>query len=428
MNEIKPFYGWRYNTEKVSLEDVLAPPYDVVSAEEQENYLKKSPYNIFHLELGEIFSSDNQNENRYTRAKEFWNRWRQEGILVREKKPSIYLYNLHFEWEGRRITRKGFISLVRLAPWETKKILPHEKTFDKVTEDRLKLLKATQAQFSQIFCLYHDKNLVSLNALEEKAKLLYQVKDPQGFTHELLQVTDKEALELVQQTIEKGPLYIADGHHRYTTALRFMKEMEEKYGANPPRCFHYMMMYLCPFEEPGLLVLPTHRLLTLSLSLEEIKQKLESWGKISELTLSPNKLNAYISELKPYEFVIVNNGNLFIFKLEKEKIDKAKEIFPPSVAKLPVALFTWVIKEALKIDEAALKVQGKARFIPWVPEILDKAKGNIFGFLLAPTPVLALEEVSQAGTVMPHKSTYFHPKILTGTVLFEISPEKGPPC
>ncbi|WP_022852877.1 DUF1015 domain-containing protein [Thermodesulfatator atlanticus] len=428
MNEIKPFYGWRYNSKKVPLEEVLAPPYDVVSPEEHRAYLQKNPYNVFHLELGEILASDNEDENRYTRAKALWDKWRKENVLVREKSPSVYLYRLKFSWEGKVFVRKGFISLVRLAPWEEKKILPHEKTFDKVTEDRLKLLRATCAQFSQIFCLYHDQKLESISALESKASPLLQVKDPDGFTHELLQVSDPEVIACVQEVIGKGPLYIADGHHRYTTALRFMREMEKIYGSTPPRCFHYMMMYLCPFEEPGLLVLPTHRLLNLPFSFEEIAQKLSSWGDLEEVSIAQEKLSAYLEDLKPYQFILVYEDRLLLFTLAPNLREKLSQVFPKEVASLPVAIFTWVMKEALGVDEAALKTQGKAFFMPWTSRIIENASGGKFGFLLAPTPVLALEKVANAGTVMPHKSTYFHPKILTGMVFFEISPDKGPPC
>ena len=422
MVEIRPFYGWRYNPERVRLEEVLAPPYDVVSAEEQAQFLAKSPFNVFHLELGPIFETDHEEENRYTRAKKYWDRWRKEGILIREDKPSLYLYRLHFTFEGRNLVRRGFIGLVRLEAWENKRVLPHEKTFDRVTEDRLRLLRATRAQFSQIFCLYHDKELKSLKALEDRAERLFSVRDRDDFEHELLRVTSEEAFSQVEEVLRKGPLYIADGHHRYTTALRFMKEMEEIYGESPPRCFHYIMMYLSPFEEPGLLVLPTHRLIELPFEKEEALRRLKRLGEVRPF--AAGDLSQALKGLSFHQFLILHEGELFLFELGPEHLSRVKE----KVGRLPVAIFTKVLREAFGLEETSLKEQGRLLYTPWVEEVRGKARGKTFGFLLAKTPLLALEEVARASLVMPHKSTYFHPKILTGMVFFEISPDKGPPC
>ncbi len=421
MIEIKPFFGWRYNLQKVRLEDVLAPPYDVVSQEEREQYLQRSLYNIFHLELGK----DEDNLDRYTKAKRLWDLWRQEGILLREREPALYLYRLRFSWQGQEMIRRGFIALVRLVPWEKRLILPHEKTFNRVTEDRLKLLRATKAQFSQIFCLYHDHSLRSLELLEREAEPLFEVRDEEGFEHQISRVKSPQIVAEVSHILAQERLYIADGHHRYTTALQFMREMEANFGRDPLRCFHYMMMYLCPFEEPGLLVLPTHRLLQLDLSFEELRRRLTSYGKIEEISLEG--IEARLKGLSPYEFIIIHEGRLFLFCFN-EGAQNLTEHLPTEVRKLPVALFTHLMEEVFGVNEAELKEKGKLLYTPWVGPLLAKAKQGRFGFLLAHTPVQALEEVASAGLVMPHKSTYFYPKILTGTVLFEIDPEKGPPC
>ena len=428
MAEIKPFRGWRYNPERVRLADVVAPPYDVVTPEEQAFYLQKSPYNVFHLELGPRYATDHARENQYTRAKKFWDTWRQEGVLIKENAPSLYLYRLRFFWKGQRLTRRGLIALVRLEPWEKKIILPHEKTFDQVTADRLNLLRTTRAQFSQIFCLYHDPGLETLNVLEETGEKLYQVEDREGFEHELLRITSPPAISQIENALRENPLYIADGHHRYTTALRFMKEMEERYGKTPPRCFHYMMMYLCPFEEPGLLVLPTHRLLQLPFKAEELLARLSPFGEVVEMPAPETEnLDQMTKGLEPHEFLLLHENKVFRFTL-KDPLRIRWQEEDPEIFKLPVALFTRVLEEALGISEAALKKEGKAVYTPWVNQIKEKAHGPYFGFLLPPTPVLSLEEIARAGRIMPHKSTYFHPKILTGMVFFEILPDKGPPC
>ncbi|NPB08770.1 MAG: DUF1015 domain-containing protein, partial [Thermodesulfobacteria bacterium] len=247
----------------------------------------------------------------------------------------------------------------------------------------------------------------------------------EGFRHELSLVTEPEVVEEVRRFLSTRKLYIADGHHRYTTALRFMKEMEETYGSQPLRCFHYMMMYLCPFEEPGLLVLPTHRLLDLGLPREEVFRRLGIFGHFEKI--SPSRLEEVLHSLSSLEFVVVHEGEAFRFSLN-EGAARLTDHLPQEIFRLPVAVFTSVMAEALGIDETRLKEEGRLVYTPWVEEIMARARGGCFGFLLAKTPVLALEEVAQAGLVMPHKSTYFYPKILTGTVFFEIDPQKSPPC
>lgn len=427
MNEIKPFFGWRYNPKRVNLAEVMAPPYDIVTPEEQEVYLRKSPYNVFHLELGRIKPQDTETENRYTRARVFWEKWRKEGILIREEAPALYLYRLRFSWQGRSLVRRGIIGLIRLALWESGLIRPHEKTFSQVTEDRLNLLRATRAQFSQIFCLYHDQALKSIQSLEEQAETIFEVPDPQRFIHELARVTDPRAQEIVAEVFQREILYIADGHHRYTTALAYMEEMERRFGNKPPRCFHYVMMYLCPFEEPGLLVLPTHRLLKLDLEEEALISKLSAFGEFEPFN-EKEKIFERLESLCPGKFLLVSKGKILLFRPRERVLAHLSERIAGPLKRLPVALFTSLLKEAFDLEEAPLKQAERLIYTPWVEEILEKSLRGWFGFLLPPTRVSALQEVADAGLVMPHKSTFFFPKILTGTVFFEILPDQGPPC
>ncbi len=428
MNEIKPFFGWRYNPEKLNLADVVAPPYDIVTPEEQETYLNKSPYNVFHLELGRREPNDSETNNCYTRARKFWDCWRKEGIIIREAAPALYLYRLHYSWHGKNFVRRGLICLVRLAPWESRLIRPHEKTFSHVTKDRLELLRATNAQFSQIFCLYHDPKLATLDTLENAAEPLFQVTDSNNFVHELAKITNIQVHKRVAKLIQKEILYIADGHHRYTTALYYMKEKEKIFGTTPSRCFHYVMMYLCPFEEPGLLVLPTHRIIKLELNLKDLLEKLILFGEINPLSNNCLQIIDKLENLKPLEFLIVSDSQVFLFKPKNDTIDRiTKELIDP-LKKLPVAIFTSLIKMIFDVEETQLQQEGKLFYTPWIEKVFEKAKNSYFGFLLPHTPVSALQEIADANLVMPHKSTFFFPKILTGTIFFEIIPDKGPPC
>ncbi len=428
MNEIKPFFGWRYNPKRLNLADVVAPPYDVVTPKEQEIYLKKSPYNVFHLELGRYELNDSDTNNHYTRARKFWDLWRKEGIIIREESPALYLYRLGYSWHGKDLVRRGLICLVRLKPWESRLIRPHEKTFSHVTKDRLELLRATNAQFSQIFCLYHDRDLTSIKILEKNAETIFQVADSYNFIHELARITDTQAHRAVAEIIQKEILYIADGHHRYTTALSYMKEREKIFGSTPSRCFHYVMMYLCPFEEPDLLVLPTHRIIKLGIDLKALLKRLVLFGQINPLSNDYFQIIDQLEDLQPIEFLIVSDTQVFLFKIREEVLDKITKGLVDPLKRLPVAIFTTLIKMSLGIEETQLQQEGKLFYTPWIEKVFEKARNSYFGFLLPHTPVSALKQVADAGIVMPHKSTFFFPKILTGTIFFDITPDKGPPC
>ncbi len=416
MPEVQPFYGWRYNPSRVDLSRVVAPPYDVVSPEEIAGYLSKDPYNIFHLELGQ------EGPDRYLRAAEKLNDWIRRGILQREKVPSLYLYRLRFSYEGRSYVRTGFIGLVRLSPFSEGRILPHEKTFPKVTEDRLRLLRATQAQFSQIFVLYRDPDLQTLQDIP--SELLFQVKGPEGGVHEIHRVSDPRVQTRLLNFWEPLTFYIADGHHRYTTALRFAEEMTARLRPEGPRCFHYMMMYLCPFEDPGLLVLPTHRILRRLPHQQKLAKVLHSLATVKEISpsLGPSP------SLEERAFVLRSKETTYLLHLKDEVLRQWESESQLPERELPAAWCARLIRMLFGETEKDLKEKGLLTYTPWEEEIQKEVSKGALAILLPPTPVSVLRRVAESGQVMPHKSTYFHPKILTGCVLFRLNMQTGPPC
>ncbi len=265
---VAPFRGVRFNPDKIdNLEDVVTPPYDVINEEAGAAFLKKNQYNMIQLDLRNDSQAQGAQQERYSNAANLFAEWQDIEVLVRDKPPAIYLYYIDYiHPSGRRLTRKGLVSLVGLAEFSEGIVKPHEKTFAEVIADRLELMNTCKAQFSKVFSLYSDRENEIINSLEIKRETrpVCSIKDHNGNSHTLWRVTDPDTLSRVSKLFADKSIYIADGHHRYTTALgcrqRAIAENPELPASSP---FNYIMMYLCPMEDPGLSVLPTHRSLTL---------------------------------------------------------------------------------------------------------------------------------------------------------------------
>lgn len=264
MATIKPFKGLRYNIEKVGgLENVVTPPYDIISDEEQKAYYDKHPNNVIRLEYGAEYETDSELDNRYTRAAAFLRSWIDDGVLQFEDKECLYLYEQRFSFLGQELTYRGFVTLTQLEEFSKGVILPHEETLSKAKTDRLNLMTATHANFSQIYCLYMDETGKIRSMMEQITKSPADI----SFTAEndILQnvwiVRDDAIIAAVQAEFADKQLFIADGHHRYETALNFRNKMREE---NPDwkesDLFNYVMMMLVDMDDPGLVVFPTHRL------------------------------------------------------------------------------------------------------------------------------------------------------------------------
>lgn len=405
MPDCLPFYGWRYNPEKVKIEEVVAPPYDVVGEEEKAFYQKKSPYNIFHLELPET----------YQKAKHLLEEWIRSQILVKEPKPCLYFYELSFMREQKTLSRKGWILLVKLHHFEEGIVLPHEKVFPKVTDDRFELLKTTGFQFSQIFGLYEDPDLLTISYSPKN--LLYEVTLDQQ-THHLYQVSEVDIIKEVTDYLKHQKIYIADGHHRYTTALRYKEYMENKLGTTPPRDYHYIAMYVCPIEEPNLLMLPTHRIYRLP-NPEDLIQALKNWAE-KVYTTEPINFSQNFFKIKERDFGICFKNKVMIFRIKQEVYERFQQK-DPVLSKLTLYNFLSLMEQAFQIKEESLKEQNQVEFISEVREVFNHVKDQEIGVIFPELSPLILKEVALQGKRMPHKSTFFYPKILTGLVLNEVS-------
>ena len=258
MATVKGFKGIRYNPERIKdFSMVLAPPYDVISPEEQEALHEKSPYNVIRLDLAK-----GDGDSKYENAASTFRKWIDEKILIRDDEPSIYPYRQEFQWEGRTLTRKGFIAAVKIEDFSTKKILPHERTFPEHKKDRLKLTEACRANMSPVFAVYSDPDGVIESAVEEKIESdpIFSASIESGVRNSMWQISDPVLISLIGDTMTNKSLLIADGHHRYETALEYKNihaGTRAAEGGETP--FDYVMMFLSRGEDEGLIINPTHR-------------------------------------------------------------------------------------------------------------------------------------------------------------------------
>ncbi|OQX19521.1 MAG: hypothetical protein BWK76_04285 [Desulfobulbaceae bacterium A2] len=454
MAVVVPFRGLRFNPDKVSrLEEVISPPYDVINAQTAAELLARNPYNMLHLDLRCPAAGEIAAEDRHHEAARRYAAWRDKGALVGDEQPALYLYHVEYVHpSGRRLTRRGLVGLVRLAEFSEGIVKPHEKTFDTVIGDRLRLLVSCQAQFSQVFSLYSDPDN-RINHLLEAARperAIARVRDHHGNDHSLWAVTDPATLQEVSRFLADRPLYIADGHHRYTTALALRRALGE--AGRPPAAedpANYIMMYLCAMEDPGLSVLPTHRLLRhpQRLSLSETLARLtpafairEVGGGSREVLLGETMAlmeEAHLAREKDPTLVLglyhPGEDRAFFLRLREEIRNNSPILVQqaPELRQLDVTVLSdLVFHELLGLDHDRCAREQLVAYFSDPDEALDVAvKESIADgaqspllFLLNPTLVEQVRDVADAGEIMPHKSTYFYPKIVTGLVLYSLTP------
>ncbi|MFH1975930.1 MAG: DUF1015 domain-containing protein [Pseudomonadota bacterium] len=437
MAEVIPFKGILYNTEKIGgLADVATPPYDVISKEEQINYHNRHPQNIIRLILGNETESDDEKNNHYTRAAAFFNEWLTYDVLVQDKAPAFYLSSVEFSIEKRMIRRFGIIACVRLEPFEKGIILPHEKTFSKVKSEQLQLMKACHANFSQVFSLFSGK-IDSLTVLEKSAlsgTAHSDFTDDKGHRHLLWKITDPVIQENISNAYKDKVLYIADGHHRYEAALNYREwasknnpEFSEKHPAN------FIMMYLCSMEDPGLIILPTHRLLTgvMESNLSGFELKASKYFDITQIPFDPKTpdkaTRMFVSALRSESLtnkigVLIKNRNIFyILSLKQQALETnyGSEL-PESLMRLDVTVLTkLILHEILRFDQTGFDNEKLITYTSSDNEAIEQISSGQFdiAFILNSTKIEQVQKIAGEGLIMPSKSTYFYPKVITGQVI-----------
>ena len=434
MVDVQPLQGIRYSRDTVGdLAQVVTPPYDVISEEDQARYYARSPYNIIRLELGKEEPGDTSLNNRYTRAAATFGEWRINDILRQEATPCYYLYQQIFNHEGQTYTRTSMLARVRLEPWSAKVVLPHETTHSKAKDDRLRLLRACAANFSPIMSMYEDpqgriRRLLAAHASNADIQFTDEVNEQ----HRLHLFTDPTQIALIQNFFAERQLYIADGHHRYETALNYREEIrEQRRYIHENDAVNFVLMALIDVDDPGLLVLPTHRLL-IGLSPEALSalssQQLAGYFTVRELgTRVPSE--AILEQLaqagkEETSFVISTREQNWLLRLnEQGKRRMEQSSHSTAWNELDVAVVhTLLLEDLLSISQEDVTAGKYIRYTRDAQEALQAVKmgeaTRVQGALiLNATRVRQVCDVAQADDRMPQKSTYFYPKLITGLVM-----------
>ncbi|HEX7364338.1 MAG TPA: DUF1015 domain-containing protein [Dehalococcoidia bacterium] len=420
MAEISAFHGVRYNQEIVQdMSEVICPPYDVISPEQQKAYYEKSDYNIIRLEHGIVLTNDTKTNNKHTRACTAFNQWLKDHVLSIDHVASFYIHEHCFTFQNIRKRRIGLMACVRLEPWEKKVIFPHENTVPGIKSDRLELMRACPVNFSPLLGLYEDlgQKVTKLIAVQAGRKPAIDFADS-GETHKLWVANEPEFVQRVSHFLASKPIYIADGHHRYETALAYRDErLQQIKHARGHEAFNFVMITLVSFSDPGVVVLPVHRLVrNISIQvLTKFRSTLEQYFELVSVPLDENGLPEIAGAVT--RVLGLEPGNAIGLKLKQPSV--LREVMPPGHSDTYKRLDISIVQH-LAIDK--LLAPGKDASISYTPNAVDARRlvenGECkLAFILNPIPVTTIKNVADSNDKMPGKSTYFYPKLPTGLVM-----------
>lgn len=448
MAEFVPFRAVRYTaTRGRLLGQLLAPPYDLVSQEQRDELLRLSPHNIIHLTLGEDRPGDGPTTtNKYLRAAEQWSAWLAQGVTRRDPKPALYPLEQTF-WapDGRNLARRGFMAAVRLHEFNESVIVPHEKTLVAPKADRLELLKAVKANLSPIFGLYHDETGATARALDAvtQGEPAAEADSDDGVHHRLWRIEDPEFGRGLRDLIASKRIFLADGHHRYETALVYRRMLEERHPGLPADGgHHYILMFLCPMNDPGLFLFATHRLVhgIEGFSLETFLERMGRYFAVETLpedirrpagrAWAVSKLGEHAGKSTTFLMLTAADQRARIVTL-RDDADLSDAELPSNqtLATLDVTvLHSIVLQHLLGLSPQAQEKQEHVTFVRDAGEAVNRVLSgeHPVGFLLNPTPMWQVEAVGEAGETMPQKSTLFYPRLMSGLVMREVDPRERP--
>ena len=434
MVEILPFKGFTYNKQKFEdFDDLMSPPYDIISEKMQKELYEKNPLNFVRLILGAQKPGDNETENKYTRAKKYLTKWIDDLVLVKSDNPAIYPYKVEYKINSKIKTFNGFFVLLKLDP-DYKLVRAHERTLSKPKEDRLNLMRACNSNLEPIQLLYIDKNDKIRNLIDSALNEPFiKVKGYDGFNHKLWKLEDENLLSKIQKDLKEKILFIADGHHRYQTAINYANELKNKSGnTNENAPFNYRMVILANIFDEGLSILQTHRLIKKSdINIEKILEKLKEFFIIEEkiVNVKNYKYNEISNEIKKqletkteHKFAMYLKGIYYLLTLKDEKImdnfakDKSKVWRTLDVS----ILHNIILEYLMNINQDNLEDHVKyTRVDEEAVSFVEESKFDL-SFLMNATKIDQLKAVAEAGEHMPQKSTYFLPKMLSGLVFYKM--------
>lgn len=433
MADIHPFRALRYDLQRVSAAQVVTQPYDKITPAMQDRYYAASPYNLVRIILGRRAADENAGDNVYTRAAAFGREWREQGIFRQDSAPSIYVYSQAFTApSGKKFARRGFIALGRVEDYSAKVVYRHEQTLSKPKADRLDLLRATRAHYEQLFLLYEDSGEIdSLLSAEANSPPTIDVADEYGVAHRVWQISDAGTIAAVQGKMRDKKLVIADGHHRYETALNFRDESRAAAGSqsNPGAPYEFVMMTFVDMNDTGLLVLPTHRVVHSldSFSVDDFQKSSSRFFEIEEVDagLDAARASALLNDRGRGGTALLAVAASRALLLHSPKPASASffaKLSQRQQALDVVQLHKCLLEGVLKLSEESIRNQQNLSYLRDASEALDqvrKGAANI-AFLMNPCPVAQVRDVAFAGEVMPQKSTDFYPKLLSGLTIYAL--------
>jgi uncharacterized protein (DUF1015 family) len=436
MAEIRPFRALRFTSKAGKIEELTCPPYDIISEEERRAYLERNPYNIIRLEL------PRDGQDPYSQAGEALRSWLEEGILRQDDKPALYVYEIRFSvnptsdisgMDSGKRSIMGLLGLVKLEEFEKGIVLPHEETLSKAKTDRFNLMKATNCNFSSIYSLYMDDggeeealDIISLVAREQPVT---QMTDEKGLEHRLWAITDSGIIGSIQRHLADTKLYIADGHHRYETALNYRNYLREQ-GVPEGTAADYVMMMMVEMNHPGLVVFPTHRLVrgVEGFDAESLLAACEEYFEVLkgiDISSADEALeDAYKNGRHAFGFYTGKDSFALLTLRDPSVMDALLPSLSPASRSLDVTvLHTLVLERRMGIDKENMANQRNLTYTRSLDEALDGVNRGEFqaAFILNPTRVSEIRDVALAGEKMPQKSTYFYPKLITGLAMNKLN-------
>lgn len=432
MADVRPFRALRYDKRTQNISALICPPYDVISPKHEEELLQSNPYNFVRIEFSKAQPGDDEQNNRYSRALNFLEKWIESGILQQDDKPAYYLHEHTFEYEGKKAKRCGLFARIRLEEWDRMIVRPHERTLSGPKRDRIRLISTLESNTSPVFGLYHDPERYIASILAQIADWPVDVEfaGENEEHHRLWLIDDATTVAAIEKGFSTTPLYIADGHHRYESALAYRSESHATNSDLPAdAALNFVMMSLTDMSDPGMLILPTHRLVKGigPTALNTIESKLGEYFNIEHFSLSGSKpwasLEPLLAEDSSRFFIYGLNGKELISLTIKNR-EQVDNLMPNGHTKtyqgMDVSVVDHVVLEKIlgmdAMDEDRIAYDHNRTS---TVSRVDSGEFQ-FAFILKPVHPETIQSIADAMDKMPRKSTYFYPKIPSGVVLYRL--------
>jgi uncharacterized protein (DUF1015 family) len=438
MAKIFPFRALRYDPAKVAIADVVTQPYDKISPAMQDRYYKASQHNLVRVILGKPEPGDDGEQNVYTRAAASLDSWQAEQVLVRDSEPSIYVYTQTFtvpgDASGSRVERRGFIAAGQLEAYDQKVVFRHEQTLSKPKADRLNLLRATQSHFGQIFMLYSDTAGEADAALAQTREPDVEVRDEYDVIHRMWRVSDPATIAKVQRAMADKKLIIADGHHRYETALNNRNEMRQGAGVAPDAPYERVMMTFVNMDTPGLVVLPTHRVVfglagfDMGVTIAKLKQyfSVQEIGAVADVKAATARLRETGRE-RTALLAVTGTSAFLLSALPGQQSESLGGQSEQQRALDVVQLHKLILEETLGMSEEDIRDQKHLKYVREAREAIEEVRdGANIAFLMNPVRMEQVRDIAFSGEVLPQKSTDFFPKLLSGLTIYSLEEAPQP--